>query len=107
MRIYKDLEMVEHLGSGLDRILTTYGKESFHISRNFMKNIFYKSNEGVNEGVNSLYELIKNNPNNRSTFFAKELKTSVKNAKRWLKQLKEEEKIEFVGAPKTGGYFAK
>ena len=107
MRIYKDLEMVEHLGSGLDRILKTYGKESFKLSRNFMKNIFYKSDEGVNEGVNTLYELIKNKPNNRSTFFAQSMNTSVKNIERWLKQLKEEDKIEFRGVPKTGGYFAK
>jgi len=33
--------------------------------------------------------------------------TSVKNIERWLKRLKDEKKIEFRGAPKTGGYFAK
>jgi ATP-dependent DNA helicase RecG len=43
-------------------------------------------------------------PNNRSTLFAKELNTSVKNIERWLKQLKNENKIEFKGSPKTGGY---
>jgi predicted HTH transcriptional regulator len=62
-------------------------------------------NEGVNEGVKSLFEVIKNNPNNRSTFFAKELNTSVKNIERWLKQLKDEGKIIFRGASKTGGYY--
>ena len=111
MRIYKDLELVEHLGSGLGRILNAYGKDSFKISQNFMRNIFYKNenslNEGVNEGVKSLYDLIKNKPNNRSTYFASELNTSVKNIERWLKQLKDEDKIEFKGAPKTGGYSIK
>ena len=115
MRIYKDLELVEHLGSGLGRILNAYGKDSFKISQNFMRNIFYKNenslnsgvNEGVNEGVKSLYDLIKNQSNNRSTYFASELNTSVKNIERWLKQLKDEDKIEFKGAPKTGGYFIK
>ena len=63
-------------------------------------------NEGVNEGVNSLLELIKNNPNKRSTFFSKELNTSVKNIERWIKQLKNENKIKFEGSPKTGGYLA-
>ena len=63
-------------------------------------------NEGVNEGVNSLLELIKNNPNKRSTFFSKELNTSVKNIERWIKQLKNENKIKFEGSPKTGGYQA-
>ena len=47
-------------------------------------------------------ELIKNKPNNRSTFFTNELQTSVKNIERWLKQLKSEDKIEFKGSPKTG-----
>ena len=117
MRIYKDLELVEQLGSGLGRILKAYGKESFVIKQNFMKNIFYTNtnslessegvNEGVNEGVKSLYELIKSNPNNRSTYFASILDTSVKNIERWLKQLKDEDKIEFKGSPKTGGYVVK
>ncbi|MDQ1243690.1 MAG: hypothetical protein QG565_30 [Campylobacterota bacterium] len=43
MRIYKDLELVEHLGSGLGRILEFYGKDSFVVSQNFMKNVFYSS----------------------------------------------------------------
>lgn len=60
-----------------------------------------------NEVVNSLYNLIKTRPDNRSTFFAKELNTSVKNIERWLKQLKSENKVEFKGAPKTGGYIVK
>ena len=115
MRIYKDLELVEHLGSGLNRILEVYDKDSFVIRQNYLKNIFYKNekpldvkvNEGVNEGVKFLYELIQAKPNNRSTFFVKELGTSVKNIERWLKQLKDEDKIEFKGAPKTGGYVAK
>ncbi|MGK0256529.1 MAG: ATP-dependent DNA helicase RecG, partial [Arcobacteraceae bacterium] len=109
MRIYKDLELVEHLGSGLNRILSVYGKESFSIKQNYMRNIFYSNtkqllnSEGVNEGVKSLYELIKLKPKNRSTFFAKELNTSVKNIERWLKQLKSEDKIKFIGSFKTGG----
>lgn len=116
MRVYRDLELVEHLGSGLGRILKVYGKESFVISQNFMKNVFVSNtaliNEGVNEGVHegvhegvkSLYALIQAKPNNRSPFFALELNTSVKNIERWLKQLKDEEKVEFKGSPKTGGY---
>ena len=43
MRVFKDLELVEHLGSGLDKILRAYSKESFEIKNNFMKNIFISS----------------------------------------------------------------
>ena len=64
-------------------------------------------NEGVNEGVKSLYVLIEKNLNKKTPFFAKELNTSVKNVERWIKQLKEKDKVEFRGAPKTGGYFVK
>ncbi|WP_418181127.1 RNA-binding domain-containing protein [Aliarcobacter lanthieri] len=107
MRVFKDLELVEHLGSGMNRILPIYGKESFVISNNFMKNIFFKADIRINEGVKLLYSLIKSNTNKRSTFFAQELSTSVKNIERWLKKLRVDNKIEFIGVTKTGGYFVK
>ncbi len=40
MRVYKDLEMVEQLGSGIPRILETYGRECFHFSENFLRMVF-------------------------------------------------------------------
>lgn len=62
-----------------------------------------ENQERVNERVKSLYELIKKQLNERSPFFARELNTPVKNIERWLKQLKDEGKIEFVGSPKKAG----
>lgn len=40
MRIFKDLELVEQLGSGIPRILGHYGKESFSFSDNFLRMTF-------------------------------------------------------------------
>lgn len=40
MQVYKDLEMVEQLGSGVPRILEHYGKECFHFSENFLRMVF-------------------------------------------------------------------
>jgi predicted HTH transcriptional regulator len=40
MRIYKDLDLVEQLGSGIPRILESYGKECFHFSENFLRMAF-------------------------------------------------------------------
>ncbi len=40
MRIFKDLELVEQLGSGIPRILEHYGKESFSFSENFLRMTF-------------------------------------------------------------------
>jgi len=64
-------------------------------------------NEGVNEGVKNLFLLIQEIPGKRAPFFAQRMDTSVKNIERWLKDLKDEDRIKFSGAPKTGGYFVK
>ncbi|MDO5970289.1 putative DNA binding domain-containing protein [Flavivirga aquimarina] len=40
MRIYKDLDMVERLGSGMPRILEAYPKECFTFSNNFLRMSF-------------------------------------------------------------------
>ncbi|MEW6773397.1 MAG: Fic family protein [Bacteroidota bacterium] len=40
MRIYKDLELVEQLGTGIQRILQVYGKECFIITDHFVKVTF-------------------------------------------------------------------
>ena len=119
MRIYKDLELVEHLGSGLNRILEVYDKDSFVIKQNYMKNIFYKNETllngvvsgvvsgGVNGVVTELLEFIAKNPGMRANELSKHIDIPLRSVQRWLKQLKDENKIEFQGAPKTGGYFLK
>ncbi|MBK8805198.1 MAG: putative DNA binding domain-containing protein [Bacteroidales bacterium] len=40
MRIFKDLELVEHLGSGVPRILEVYPKECFKFTENFLRMTF-------------------------------------------------------------------
>lgn len=40
MRIYRDLDIVESLGSGIPRILRSYGEECFHFTDNFIRIIF-------------------------------------------------------------------
>jgi ATP-dependent DNA helicase RecG len=50
MRIYKDLELVEQLGSGIPRILGHYGKESFSFSDNFLRMTFIAKEAVVEEG---------------------------------------------------------
>jgi predicted HTH transcriptional regulator len=50
MRIFKDLELVEQLGSGIPRILEHYGKDSFGFSDNFLRMIFMAKETAVEEG---------------------------------------------------------
>lgn len=45
MRIFKDLGLVEQLGSGIPRILESYGKECFKFSDNFLRMTFPKNTE--------------------------------------------------------------
>jgi len=40
MRIFRDLDLVEHLGSGIPRILRSYGKECFKFTENFLRMTF-------------------------------------------------------------------
>ena len=50
MRIFKDLELVEQLGSGIPRILEHYGKESFSFSDNFLRMTFVAKETTVEDG---------------------------------------------------------
>jgi len=40
MRIFKDLELVEHLGSGIPRILEAYSQDCFRFTENFLRMTF-------------------------------------------------------------------
>jgi len=40
MRVFKDLDLVEHLGSGVPRILRSYSKDCFKFSENFLRMTF-------------------------------------------------------------------
>ena len=54
MRVFRDLKFVEHLGSGIHRILNKYDKSIFKISENFVEICFpfaegYEKEQGKNE----------------------------------------------------------
>ena len=77
MRIFKDLGMVEQLGSGVPRILESYGRECFTFSENFLRMVFPTQSgqvggqvggqaggqaEHLTERQQEVLELIKSNP---------------------------------------------
>ena len=39
MRVFRDVEMVESLGSGMNRIMRTYGRENFEFGNNYVRMI--------------------------------------------------------------------
>lgn len=64
---------------------------------------------GVTGGVNQqdVFEFIQQNPGLRANAIAAGLSISERSVERHLKRLKEENMIEFRGAPRNGGYYRK
>lgn len=50
MRVFKDLQLVEQLGSGIPRILQWYGKSCFQFTDHFLRMTFPKTVEDDSEG---------------------------------------------------------
>ncbi len=103
--IFKEAGIIEKYGSGIKRVMQSMTESGalppvFEIiAQNFKVTLFPSG------GVNDLLIYIKNNPGKKS----KEIKTALnlpqRTLERWLKELREQNKIIFQGAPKTGGYF--
>ena len=51
MRVFKDLGMVEQLGSGLPRILKVYQKDSFIFNKNFIRMVFLFPKEATDQAT--------------------------------------------------------
>jgi len=106
---------VEKWGRGISLILSREPDTIFkEVGRQFIT-VFKRKDalegegvsEGVSEGVNLLLEYIGNKPGGRVPHFEKALHVPAKTIERWLKKLRDENRIEFRGSPKTGGYYAK
>jgi hypothetical protein len=65
------------------------------------------NDEGVNEGVNALLTVVTLYPGKRTNELAVLIGKSVQTVERYVRTFKDSEKIEFCGAPKTGGYYCK
>lgn len=62
-------------------------------------------NVGANVGVNDLLDIVRNNPGVNAKWLYQHFDVTNRTVERWIKQLREENKIEFRGATKTGGYY--
>ena len=122
MRIYKDLDMVEHLGSGMNRILTYYDKDSFLFYDDFLKMVFVSNYDEIKTTQETtqkttqettqemkkmstrekiLLELKKDGKLTREDL-AQIIDVSANAIKQHLSKLKAEKKIKRVGSTKTG-----
>jgi predicted HTH transcriptional regulator len=60
MRVFKDLDLVEHLGSGIPRILESYGQDCFRVSDNFLRITFFmERSDGLPQNSATSYNNFK------------------------------------------------
>jgi predicted HTH transcriptional regulator len=59
MRVFRDLDMVEQLGSGVPRILKSYGRECFTFTENFLRMSFPIALPLTDQVTDQVRELIK------------------------------------------------
>ena len=113
--MFKECGLIEKYGSGISRIKKLC-KEHGIVEPKFIemqkgfKVTLYKEkiNVGVNVGVNEVFEFIKTYQPIKTNIIADNFPdVTQRTIERWLKQLKDEKKIEFKGSPKTGGYIIK
>jgi predicted HTH transcriptional regulator len=114
MRIYKDLEMVEHLGSGIPRILQSYSKENFKFTANFLR-MSFKSVEpvynddsknglvdGLVESQKMIIELIIKNPKISKKEMSGQIGISTTAIDKNIDTLKKKNIIERIGSDNKG-----
>lgn len=124
MRVFKDLELVEQLGSGIPRVLEIYPKECFKFTDNFLRMTFpFNNNEVIiggsisgsiggsiggsinklTERQNQILDLIKHNPKVSYRAIASQLNINESAIKKHLIILKTRKQIERIDG--TRGYW--
>ena len=119
MRVFKDVGLVEQLGSGMSTILKEYDKSIFHISEHFIKVEFPFSlpketiiiangddngNETGNDNLEiwKVMEILSENPSITAKQMAKQMNISPRKVSRLIKELKENGKIVRIGSDRKG-----
>lgn len=125
MRVFKDVKLVEQLGSGIQRILKVYDKCIFGFSANFLKVSFPAENVGKDVGKNvgkdvgkdvgeklqklndtqkRIISLIQSNKDITQAEISEQLNVTTRTVERNMKKLQENNIINRVGSY-TQGYW--
>ena len=112
--MFKESGLIEKYGSGIGRIKRLCKEHGLQepkfeeLQKGFRVTVYKATQqEKINEGINILYEYIKYNPAQRVSQIQEQLNTPAKTLERWVKQLRDQRKIEYRGSKKTGGYYVK
>lgn len=116
MRIFKDLEMVEQLGSGVPRILKAYSKDNFIFMEHFIRMNFpaiepvYEKDSGKTSVKTSgktsgkILLLIRKTPDITIPEMSKKIGVTERSIERNIEKLKKEGKLRRIG-PDKGGHW--
>jgi predicted HTH transcriptional regulator len=109
MRVFKDVGMVEQLGSGMSRILKAYNNSIFNFTPNFMIVTFpfatddaVPVNVPVKNTANQILEIIEGDSNITYEEIANKLSLTRKTVQRHIQNLKNNGLIRRIGSDKTG-----
>lgn len=110
---FKEAQFIEKYGSGIKRIregFEVYGLvppvfENFQHGFRVVVYSDVQHSKVADGGVNELLGIIKDSPGQKAAYFVERMKVPRRTIERWLKSLRDQNRIEFRGAPKTGGYF--
>ena len=115
MRVFKDVGLVEQLGSGMSRILKEYDKSIFHISEHFIKvefpfslpkdNTIIANGDDIGDDDSEMMKvlgLLEENASITAKQMSEQMDISARKVSRLIKALKENGKIIRVGSDRKG-----
>lgn len=116
MRIFRDLDMVEYLGSGMPRILKAYSKEAFRFTENFIRMVFpavlgssvetsERASERASETTSErIVKLMEEDPETTIAEMSKIIGVTPRSIERNIKTLQDRGRIRRVGGD-FGGHW--
>ena len=106
MRIFKDLDMVEQLGSGVPRILKVYSKDCFVFGDSYTRMVFPLETtvESSQKTTQKIIDLIEDNKYITTIEMAELLNRSRSAIAKQIAKLKEQNKLKRIG-PDKGRYW--
>ncbi len=107
MRVFKDLDLVEQLGSGIPRILESYDKDCFHFSENFLRVVLpsgevVEEKSGLVESQQMILKLVAKNPKISKREMAETIGISTTAIDKNIEKLKNAKLIKRVGSSRSG-----
>jgi len=117
MRVFRDMELVEQIGSGMSRILKAYDRSIFEISPSFtvvtfpFEEAFLSANGKINGKIsgkiNSILDILKHNPTATIPDLIEVTGKSQRTISRELKEYRDAGLLEREGSRKSGSWIVK